>query len=216
MGTNDKHTELGDEDVLICSHEIPAFSLQHRQWGLFKVSGLEEIEFDHGAFDALVLPQNYKELLLALINTHRDSLSEFDDVVRGKGKGLIFLLHGEPGVGKTLTAGKHFDIYAKAGFITSKSIESISELTGRPLYTIGAGDLYLDGASVIVERELSRTLKLAAKWNALVLLDEADVFMAERGGSHYSNELVSGKETYFLLVKASLNVLSSSSYRGVF
>jgi len=28
------------------------------------------------------------------------------DFVRGKGSGLIFLLHGRPGVGKTCTAGK--------------------------------------------------------------------------------------------------------------
>jgi Cdc6-like AAA superfamily ATPase len=30
------------------------------------------------------------------------------DFVRGKGTGLIFLLHGKPGVGKTCTAGKTF------------------------------------------------------------------------------------------------------------
>lgn len=28
------------------------------------------------------------------------------DFVNGKGHGLIFLLHGKPGVGKTVTAGK--------------------------------------------------------------------------------------------------------------
>lgn len=28
------------------------------------------------------------------------------DFVKGKGHGLIFLLHGKPGVGKTVTAGK--------------------------------------------------------------------------------------------------------------
>lgn len=27
------------------------------------------------------------------------------DFVKGKGNGLIFLLHGKPGVGKTITAG---------------------------------------------------------------------------------------------------------------
>ena len=30
------------------------------------------------------------------------------DFVKGKGQGLIFLLHGKPGVGKTYTAGKAF------------------------------------------------------------------------------------------------------------
>lgn len=44
-----------------------------------------------------------------------------DDLVRGKGKGVILLLHGVPGVGKTSTA------------------ECVAEYTGRPLFALTCG-----------------------------------------------------------------------------
>jgi signal recognition particle GTPase len=62
------------------------------------------------AFEELVLPSGHKDMLLSLISQHfRDKESttadeDQNDIVRGKGKGLIILLHGLPGVGKTTTA----------------------------------------------------------------------------------------------------------------
>jgi hypothetical protein len=45
-----------------------------------------------------------------------------------------------------------------------------------------------------VERKLSAALELATKWNAVLLIDEADVFMAKRSLNNLKrNELVSGK-----------------------
>lgn len=32
------------------------------------------------------------------------------DFIQGKGQGQIILLHGKPGVGKTCTAGKNFNV----------------------------------------------------------------------------------------------------------
>jgi hypothetical protein len=81
------------------------------------------------AFDQLVLPPGHKDMVLSLIAQHfRDKESKEKqqfDIVAGKGrfssasqgkcngtnphltgKGLIILLHGAPGVGKTTTAGK--------------------------------------------------------------------------------------------------------------
>jgi hypothetical protein len=59
------------------------------------------------------------------------------------------------------------------------------------LYTIGCGNL--GGHSSFVELELARILSLATKWNALVLVDEADVFMEQRSNNELQrNELVSG------------------------
>ncbi len=94
------------------------------------------------------------------------------DLVRGKGKGLIILLHGAPGVGKTSTA------------------ETIADAFGRILLPITCGDLGLTAADV--ESELSEKFHLAELWDCVLLLDEADVFLARRTNTDIKrNSLVS-------------------------
>lgn len=51
------------------------------------------------------------------------------DYVIGKGSGLIFLLHGKPGVGKTYTAGKPFIVEYTHDSIPRQSPEHFSVLT---------------------------------------------------------------------------------------
>ncbi|KAF2253000.1 P-loop containing nucleoside triphosphate hydrolase protein, partial [Trematosphaeria pertusa] len=80
------------------------------------------------------------------------------------GKGLIMLLHGAPGVGKTSTAG------------TWK--ECVAALHARPLFPITCGDLGMTPAEV--ETNLDFNFQLAESWGCVLLLDEADVFLAER------------------------------------
>ena len=72
-----------------------------------------------------------------------------------------------------------------------KNIESIADFTKRPLYTIGCSDL--THSPVEAEEKLSAALSLSKRWNAITLIDEADVFMAERNIRDLNrNELVSG------------------------
>jgi SpoVK/Ycf46/Vps4 family AAA+-type ATPase len=47
-----------------------------------------------------------------------------------------------------------------------------------PLYMMSAGDLGLDASEV--EHKLQRVLDMCTRWNAILLLDEADVFLEER------------------------------------
>jgi replication-associated recombination protein RarA len=61
----------------------------------------------------------------------REENNKFDDIIKGKGRGLVTVLHGSPGVGKTLTA------------------ECIAEYSHRPLYVISSGDL---GMSFLLRR----------------------------------------------------------------
>lgn len=86
--------------------------------------------------------------------------SSIDDVIQGKGKGLVAVLHGPPGTGKTLTA------------------EGISELLKCPLYMVSAGELGTDPRTL--EAELQKILDIAHAWGAVLLLDEADVFLEKR------------------------------------
>ena len=48
----------------------------------------------------------------------------------------------------------------------------------RPLYIVGAGDLGTNARDL--DHELSKIFRVAAKWNAVVLIDEADVFLEQR------------------------------------
>jgi hypothetical protein len=70
--------------------------------------------------------------------------------------------------------------------------ESVADGTRRPLYTISSGDLGTDAN--LVETRLSYALALATSWNAVVLIDEADVFLEERKLHDLKrNGLISGK-----------------------
>jgi len=115
----------------------------------------------------LVLPKSRKRMVKALVrqttstnNSSSTSSPHFQDLIRGKGEGIVFLLYGPPGVGKTLTA------------------EAVSEMLHRPLYTVSLGQLGMTPQEL--ETKLGNILQLCSRWNALVLLDEADLFLEKR------------------------------------
>lgn len=91
---------------MTCPPYLQGYSLANKLWGHFEVTKLHEVEFDTDAFSKLVLPERKKQFISSLVQCRESKDSGFDDHIKGKGKGLI-LLHGPPGVGKTLTAGKH-------------------------------------------------------------------------------------------------------------
>lgn len=161
--------ELTEEDYLVCPCWVYGYVLRSRKWVKLEVSLVEDIKERGSGFDSLVLPDGHKETLLALVQTHSKG-KKLDiglkaenrqmDLVRGKGKGLIILLHGEPGVGKSSTA------------------ESVAEFTRRPLFQVTCGDI---GESADeVEKRLENHFQLAHKWGCVLLLDEADVFLEAR------------------------------------
>ncbi|KPM45574.1 hypothetical protein AK830_g908 [Neonectria ditissima] len=154
------HSNVSEEEVIMCSRQIGGFDLARREWALFDIGDIHDIQFNANAFDQLVFSREKKNWIRALVEQHDEDEEDFDDLIRGKGKGLIFLLHGPPGVGKTFTA------------------ESIADYTQRPLFQISSGELMGDASDV--EKKLTGLLATAKKWNALVLIDEADVFMQER------------------------------------
>ncbi|TVY85338.1 Mitochondrial Lon protease-like protein [Lachnellula suecica] len=157
---------------LFCQSLQPGCSLKHKKWMLFFVDFVKEIVWNENAFDKLVLPENTKDLLLSFVESQVENKDTFDDVIQGKGKGIIMLLSGPPGVGKTLTA------------------ESVAETMRIPLYMMGAGDLGIDPDEV--EETLQNILQMVTKWNAILLLDECDVFLEARTTSDLErNKLVS-------------------------
>lgn len=128
--------------------------------GALRVDDMKEVSWSTSVLSALVMDDNLKGMIFRLIETHAKGLSDFDDFIAGKGKGLIGLLSGPPGAGKTLTA------------------EAVAETAKMPLYMVSSGALGSNAADI--HKNLTRILHLANHWKAVLLLDEADVFLAER------------------------------------
>jgi hypothetical protein len=140
------------EAHLICKPTVVGYSLKLKKWLYFFVDFVKDIERNDNAFNTLVLPDDTKDMLLGFVESQVESKDVFDGVIQGKGKGIIMLLSGPPGVGKTLTA------------------ESVAESMHIPLYMMSAGDLGI--RPVEVECALQNILEIVAKWNAILLLDE--------------------------------------------
>lgn len=174
-GHTDMPQELTDDQRMITSDMVYGYSLIDKEWLKFSLRGVSEIEWNTHAFESLVLPQEQeglKDLVLAVAKAQSKQLDNFDDVVRGKGRGIILQLSGPPGVGKTLTA------------------ESVAEVMQVPLYAMSAGNLGTHAE--VVEDKLQEILRMVPKWGAVLLLDEADVFMEARSSTDLErNELVS-------------------------
>ncbi len=76
---------------------------------LVKVDDLKPVQFRERAFRRLVIRDDYKRIIKAMVEAYRLEKPGFSDIVSGKGRGLTILLHGPPGTGKTLTAGQSND-----------------------------------------------------------------------------------------------------------
>lgn len=155
-----KPAPLTEDQALMAGPMVRGYALKNKRWMEFFIDDIAEIKFDDRAFDSLVLREDQKDLILAFAQSQAKYKNVFDDIISGKGKGIIMLLSGGPGIGKTLTA------------------ESVAEEMRVPLYIMSAGDLGSDANEV--EENLSHILSMVANWNAVLLLDECDVFLEER------------------------------------
>ena len=117
-GKKFKLDPLTDEQRLMTNATVRGFSFSEKRWLDFFLDQLSPIDWNPNCFDQLVLPEAQKDTVKALVSTHSEQKLGFDDIVKGKGKGLILVLHGPPGVGKTLTA------------------ETVAEYCKRPLYMV--------------------------------------------------------------------------------
>jgi SpoVK/Ycf46/Vps4 family AAA+-type ATPase len=70
----------------------------------FYVDDIKPINWNDDAYDHLVYQEEQKDLVLTFVDNHKRLKHGVDDVIVGKGQGLIMLLSGPPGTGKTLTA----------------------------------------------------------------------------------------------------------------
>ena len=76
-----------------------------------------------------------------------------------------------------------------------------------PLYMMSAGDLGLDSSNV--ESSLSNVLEMSTKWNAVLLLDEADVFLEQRSAHDLERNKLVSSECRFTASSTSLLITSA-------
>jgi hypothetical protein len=99
-----KHRPLTAEELLLAVPYVRGYAIKTKKWLWFYVDQVEEIKFAENAFASLVLPTEQKSLIRAFVESQVKYKDDFDDIIAGKGRGMIMLLAGPPGVGKTLTS----------------------------------------------------------------------------------------------------------------
>lgn len=139
--------------------------LHHHLW--VHVDDLEAYEYQPALKSKLILPPEQTDLI-DILTAEMDVL--MDDIVEGKSGGTTVLCCGPAGVGKTLTA----EVYA--------------EIIQRPLYRVHSGQLGLNVAEM--EKALKDTLTRAQRWGAVMLIDEADVYIKRRDDNLAANAVV--------------------------
>lgn len=134
-----------------------------RLWAKLDLDLMTESVHIGSKFKDLQLPDYVKESLDALMHVgHYEQPSPQLplDLIPGKGQGRVVLLHGPPGVGKTATA------------------EAVAANMNRPLLPMSYADLGQKPNQI--ETRLKETFRYGRRWDCVLLLDEADVFLMKR------------------------------------
>ena len=122
---------------------------------------LQPVVFRENSWGRLVLDSEYKDIVQAMVSSYVDKTATLDDLVAGKGKGLVGLLHGPPGSGKTLTAGT--TLQNSASFLLSRLKAKLTDLqnawlrASRSPFTISAVAI-LERARRDLKSHLKRSL----------------------------------------------------------
>ena len=167
---DDDEDESGTEEGSVAMPVHPyvkVFDLEKHQFVLAHVGNLAPYVYDKTVIQKLVLDQESKDLVALLVS---DAGEVMEDIIAGKTGGTVVILTGPPGTGKTLTA------------------EVMSEEIERPLYVVQCSQLGTDEEAI--EKELGIVLARASRWGALLLIDEADVYIRMRGEDIRQNAIV--------------------------
>ncbi|KAL4800787.1 hypothetical protein BDV19DRAFT_352151 [Aspergillus venezuelensis] len=169
------------EQYMLCPPRVLGYILREKQWAQLEVDSLSNVPSegsDSAWSSGLKLESDLtKNMILDLVTGHGKQGLEVHDIVERKGKGLVILLYGPPGVGKTSTA------------------ETVAIKAQKPLFAISVADVGITAKNV--EANLARIFALATTWQAILLIDEADVFLQSRslavaaGNNTERNALVS-------------------------
>ncbi|KAF6817603.1 hypothetical protein CSOJ01_02313 [Colletotrichum sojae] len=137
---------------------VPGFTLPAKTWVSAHVGNSQDLTHEEVP-EAIVSGEKMK-IIKALAERQMTTKPWSADYIKNKGEGVVILLHGPPGVGKTYT------------------VESIAMRNRQPLITLTISDLRTQATSL--EEELTRWFKMADSWRAVLLIDECDIFLERR------------------------------------
>ncbi|KAI9697895.1 MAG: hypothetical protein M1820_007682 [Bogoriella megaspora] len=157
--------------TMLCPPRVLGYVLKDKQWAQLAVDKLVPLpnEDETTVMDKLHLSgganedgEETKSLLCGLVKNHgvEDEKGTklgrgITDIVPEKGKGLVFLLYGNPGVGKTSTGITLFP-------------QIIAQAVRKPLFSVSVGDVGTTAKDV--ERNLQTIFELASVWKAILLI----------------------------------------------
>lgn len=166
--SEDEQEEVDDGFVALpIQPYLKVFNFRLHKFVEVHADSLKPYTYTKDLANKLVLPKETKDLISLLLRSVDDLL---EDIVRGKTGGVITLATGHPGTGKTLTA------------------EVFAEEIKKPLYAVQCSELGTDETEL--EERLNKVLERSMRWKAILLLDEADVYVRERGFDLHQNAIV--------------------------
>lgn len=136
---------------------VRVFSLSKKRYFFVHVDDLELYQYEKNAANKLILQDKNKAIISKIFASKKKA---YGDLASKKGLGIIVMAAGESGTGKTSTA----EVYA--------------ELNKKPLYTMQVDEVGVNASSV--EKNLYTILERIQKWQAVLLIDEADIFLSKR------------------------------------
>jgi hypothetical protein len=147
--------------------ELKIFHLEKHRFYSVHVVNLVPYKYKPEMADMLILPPKIDRVAKMLMASEAD---EAEDIVEGKSQGKMLTCIGDPGLGKTLLA------------------EVLSEAIGKPLYKIQAAQLGLDPETL--EQKLRVLLHRAERWDCVLMIDEANAYIHDRGVDVTQNAIV--------------------------
>lgn len=160
------------EDLALLPQRLYVYSLKDSKFVAVDVRHLRSLTWSDEGFNQLQLQNDHKMIIQSSVRSFlkrrpterqiekvKTGMLYTQDFIRGKGRGLLIMLHGEPGTGKTATA------------------EAVAQRYRRPLLSISCGKW---DHPRLMEQGLEMVFRLANLWDCILLLDEADVFLSAR------------------------------------
>ncbi|EXK83171.1 hypothetical protein FOQG_12522 [Fusarium oxysporum f. sp. raphani 54005] len=174
--------QLTEHQLILLCPDALGYGLRRKRWILISLDYVQESVPSDESISNLIIAEDELKAIQALSNRQNSQTRQWSaDFIEGEGSGQIILLHGylllnriffvltvltdnlflgPPGVGKTYT------------------VEAISEWLHRPLLTLTVADI--GTVETLVEGELMKWFDLAEAWNAVLLVNEADIFLERR------------------------------------